>query len=767
MEPDTTNYPKLTEALERAHLGFPALLADKYPRILEQLERTWGSKEAVQYLDSLVMEERGDRAGFTIEALRDVGKLKQLHEYIYPELSINPYDPFSGINFAEDFADFSTLSEGNEVFSATEAGKPFASAPSPETEKRRTSRNGWPLIGSQHQLRDTADLLRHKQPIYAMQGQPIGKILIHFGCLDEETLSQAEAAQDHAGAKHKALGQVLVETGAIDDEIRMRALCVQAGIPMVDLSSIAVPNETFRMIPIEKLREKLVVPLSNQDDAVFLAVHDPFTFTDLPFFSFLVGKKIVPVYSPKYEIINRLNLYGSGRTVHEDREEFRNLAKRANELAPKRSAAPEQSQQSAADVSENDSIIINMVNQMIVNAIHEKASDIHVELFQNNNESNIRFRRDGKMEHFSDFPKSYHNAVVSRIKIMAGLDISERRRPQDGKISFNLNHGDTNHIDLRVATIPTVYGIEFVTIRILTASEPLPLTKIGMTDQEIQIFRDVFQRPYGLILVCGPTGSGKTTTLHSVLSELNTDDRKIWTAEDPVEIVQPHLCQVQVNSKIGLTFANVLRSFMRADPDIIMIGEMRDEETAKIALEASMTGHLVLSTLHTNSASETMARLTDLGVDPFNLSDALLAILAQRLARKLCHACARKEEASLHELEEMANEYYYSAYGKSPSMSERETILQSWRDRFGDNGAIYLHRAVGCKKCTDGYSGRIGLFELLQATTEIRHLIRDQVSAADYQAAGIKEGMHTLKQDGIIKVLQGITDMTQVHSACV
>jgi type II secretory ATPase GspE/PulE/Tfp pilus assembly ATPase PilB-like protein len=369
------------------------------------------------------------------------------------------------------------------------------------------------------------------------------------------------------------------------------------------------------------------------------------------------------------------------------------------------------------------------------------------------------------MEDFEDFPRAYHKAVVSRIKVMSGMDISETRRPQDGKISFSIPNG--GRVDLRVVTIPSTPGVEFVTIRILSSGEPLPLGDLGMTNRDLNVFREVFQRPYGLILVCGPTGSGKTTTLHSVLKELNTKDRKIWTVEDPVEIVQPHLCQVQVNGKIGMNFATILRALLRADPDVIMIGEMRDDETAKIALEASMTGHLVLSTLHTNSASETVSRLLGLDIDQYNLSDALQAILAQRLARKLCPACARREEASASDIEDLADEYYQSGYSKPPTIPERNHIIQEWHDKFGVDGKLYLMHPVGCEMCDGGYKGRIGLYELLQATHPMRHLIRQQSAAFEYLALGVSEGMHTLKKDGIEKVIRGITDMIQIRSACI
>jgi type II secretory ATPase GspE/PulE/Tfp pilus assembly ATPase PilB-like protein len=477
----------------------------------------------------------------------------------------------------------------------------------------------------------------------------------------------------------------------------------------------------------------------------------------------LTDMKVIAVYAPMHDIVNRINKHGiSKKSTSETKEEFRNLAKMDMNSPLDQ---PVEEDIITSDVSENDSTIVNLVNQIILNAIQQEASDIHIELFNDGKEARIRFRRDGNMEIFSDYPRTYHKAVVSRIKIMSGLDISEKRRPQDGKISFRIP--DDGRVDLRVATIPAMLGVEFVTIRILASGEPLPLGSLGMANRDTNVFREVFQRPYGLILVCGPTGSGKTTTLHSVLKELNTEERKIWTAEDPVEIVQPNLCQVQINSKIGMTFATVLRSFLRADPDVIMIGEMRDHETAQIALEASMTGHLVLSTLHTNSASETVARLLDLGIDAYNLSDALLAILAQRLARKLCTACARREEASAGDIEDLANEYYQSAHSSPPTLAERNDIIQGWRENFGVDGKLYLMHAVGCDKCTMGYKGRIGLYELLSANPHLRHLIRQRSAASEYLATGIADGMRTLKQDGIEKVIRGITDMMQVHGACI
>ncbi len=621
----------------------------------------------------------------------------------------------------------------------------------------------WPVIRRQPELAEIAELQHSGENIYLLQGKQVGEILLHYGVIDEYNLSVVLAMQKDSAYKNLSLGEILTGVGIIKQVELDRALLVQAGIPMVDILSIDIPSEITRIVPRARAREKMVVPVGSYHDTLFLAVSDPFLFADMSFFTVMTDMKISLVFAPANEISQHLNVHSfSSKNTGASKEEFRIQARRDMDFPPGQSAYTETI---STDVSENDSIIINLVNQMILNAIQEAASDIHIELFQGVEGSSVRFRRDGNMEDFEEFPRIYHKAVVSRIKIMSGMDISETRRPQDGKISFSLPGG--GRVDLRVVTIPASPGVEFVTIRILSSGEPLPLGGLGFARRDMNIFRDIFRRPYGLILVCGPTGSGKTTTLHSVLKELNIKERKIWTVEDPVEIVQPHLCQVQVNNKVGMTFATVLRSLLRADPDVIMIGEMRDDETAKIALEASMTGHLVLSTLHTNSAAETVSRLLGLDIDPYNLSDALQAILAQRLARKLCTACASREEAPISEIEDLADEYYQSAHAALPGTAERIAIIDGWRENFADNGTFYLRHPVGCEICDKGYKGRIGLYELLQATPTLRHLIRHQSSASEYLATGVADGMRTLKQDGIEKVLGGVTDMIQVRSACI
>ena len=769
-----SQYPRIMKALAQTGAAFPDFLATNFARILQRIELLWGEKEAIDYFDSLFLTDipednkdrpqRSDhtsrtRQGFPVEAVKEIVLLKQVHQLLYPSTHINPYDPYSG-------SEIVPIEQSAMAASGISADKSNTGTVAPQTDQERANKKkptDWPIVRTQRDLIKIAQLQHNGEDISPLQGKPVGEILLYYGVIDDNTLRVVRDMQKRPAHKNKPIGEILVDVGIIKQDDLTRTLLIQAGIPMVDLLSIEIPSELSKAVPLAKVREKLALPIGNFNDTLYLAVSDPFTFKDHSFFTMLTDLKVIVVYAPMHDIVNRINKHGITKmSAGEAKEEFRNLAKMDMNFSI---GQPEDEDTVTSAMSENDSVIVNLVNQIIFNAIQEEASDIHIELFNDGKDARIRFRRDGKMEQFSDYPRIYHKAVVSRIKIMSGLDISEKRRPQDGKISFGVPNG--GRIDLRVATIPAMLGVEFVTIRILASGEPVPLGDLGMAKRDATVFREVFQHPYGLILVCGPTGSGKTTTLHSVLKELNTEDRKLWTAEDPVEIVQPHLCQVQVNSKIGMTFAAVLRSFLRADPDVIMIGEMRDQETAKIALEASMTGHLVLSTLHTNSASETVARLLDLDIDPYNLSDALLAILAQRLARKLCAACARREEASAGDLDDLAIEYYQSSHSKSPTRAERSELIQEWRTNYGVDGKIYLMHPVGCEICRGGYKGRIGLYELLHATPPLRHLIRQRAPASEYLAMGISNGMRTLKQDGIDKVVRGITDMLQVHGACI
>jgi len=416
-----------------------------------------------------------------------------------------------------------------------------------------------------------------------------------------------------------------------------------------------------------------------------------------------------------------------------------------------------------------DNELVKFVNKVIIDAYHQKVSDIHIEPMPGKFKTGIRFRIDGSLVPYVEVPAHFRQAMVTRLKIMCDLDISERRKPQDGKIKFK-KYGPLD-IELRVATIPSAGGVEDVVMRILAAGEPIPLEKLGLTVHNKARLESTVSKPYGLFYVCGPTGSGKTTTLHSILKFLNTPDTKIWTAEDPVEITQRGLRQVQINKKAGIDFALVMRAFLRADPDIIMVGESRDKETVSMGVEASLTGHMVFSTLHTNSAPESITRLLDMGMDPFNFADALLGILAQRLAKKLCD-CKEAYVPTDDELRLFCKEYSEELRNTKSWQAnyelESKKLLDQWTTSYGEGGQLRLYRAVGCDKCNNmGYKGRIGLHELMVADDDLKKLIQERARVAELFSCAVEGGMRTLKMDGMEKVLMGMTDLKMVRQVCI
>jgi type II secretory ATPase GspE/PulE/Tfp pilus assembly ATPase PilB-like protein len=402
-------------------------------------------------------------------------------------------------------------------------------------------------------------------------------------------------------------------------------------------------------------------------------------------------------------------------------------------------------------LDESASQVVKLVDQILVRAFRENASDIHFEPSPISRKTVIRFRLDGVCQEYISVPISMARGLVSRLKIMANLDIAERRLPQDGKIKFHRK--GIPPFELRMATLPTAGGFEDVVLRILAKAGAMKLSSMGLSERNYNVLKKIIFRPYGLILAVGPTGSGKTTTLHAALGHINKPGIKIWTAEDPVEISQLGLRQVEVKPKIGLDFARVMRAFLRADPDVIMIGEMRDNETAAIGIEASLTGHLVFSTLHTNNAPETITRLLDMGLNPLNFSDAFLCVLAQRLVRKLCTKCRQAYHPSLDEFDDLVSEY--------------------GAERFKNSGIQYnpdlvLYRAAGCDECSgSGYKGRMGIHELMEGTPLIKKMIKKQASSEELFLQAAKEGMDTLKQDGIMKVFSGLTDFTEIRRVCI
>jgi type II secretory ATPase GspE/PulE/Tfp pilus assembly ATPase PilB-like protein len=403
------------------------------------------------------------------------------------------------------------------------------------------------------------------------------------------------------------------------------------------------------------------------------------------------------------------------------------------------------------EVDETSSQVVKLVDQAIIAAYRKNASDIHIEPSTVTKATTIRLRLDGVCQEYLKVPNSMVRGIISRIKIMSNLDIAERRLPQDGKIKFRRKGVPT--FELRVATLPTAGGFEDVVMRILASAGAMAIDEMGLTERNLEVMTKIIYKPYGLILAVGPTGSGKTTSLHAILGHINTPGVKIWTAEDPIEITQAGLRQTEVRPKIGLDFARMMRAFLRADPDIIMIGEMRDEETASIGIEASLTGHLVFSTLHTNSAPETVTRLLDMGLNPLNFSDAFLGVLAQRLTRRLCHNCREEYAVTKNDFEGVVNDFGKKHFAKTGIEYSSEMIL---------------YRHVGCDNCSGtGYRGRMGIHELMEGTPEVKLMIKKQVTTEKILERAMRDGMQTLKQDGILKVLKGETDMEEVRRVCI
>ena len=615
-------------------------------------------------------------------------------------------------------------------------------------EALRTQRLGDYL--QKQQIVTQAQVERALQQQKELPHMRLGEALLQEQLITADQLDAALALQSNDRKVH--LGEILVEMDVIKRETIRRVLAQKLGIPLVTLRKFDFDLNMIKSVPADLVRKHQIMPLYRTDTRLVVALENPLAIEGLQALAFYTKLKIDPVMASIEDLgLSIKKFYGSQAT----RESMEDLV---FELGGVESAALTGSLLSAEDVSESDNTLVRLVNKIIMDAYEDGASDIHIETMKGNRPTRVRFRKDGVMSHYSDVPANFRNALVSRLKIMSRLDISEKRRSQDGKMDF-AQFGPAR-IELRVLTMPTTEGLEDVVMRILAAPKAVSMDSLGLSAYALAGIRKFAASPHGLVFVCGPTGSGKTTTLHAILSHINTPERKIWTVEDPVEITQDGLRQVQVQPRIDWTFAAVLRSFLRADPDVIMVGETRDQETARTVIEASLTGHLVFSTMHTNSAAESVVRLLDLGLDPFNFGDALLGVVGQRLARRLCTACRLPYAADEAELAMLAYEYC------DETPSKAEDILAGWRRVHGNgNGSITLHKAQGCEECNgSGYKGRLGVHELLINTSAIKRKIMARANVTELMEQAMAEGMTTLRQDGIAKILQGYTDWEQVRA---
>lgn len=607
------------------------------------------------------------------------------------------------------------------------------------------------------------------------QRPPVAKIkydyLVYDGVLsaDELDLAMSTARRKKADIEDVLLDEFQVKPAALGN-----AFALFFDVPYEPFKADRIkPSDLLKKLKREYVESSQWVPIDEVKEGLVILTTDPERIqTSRVVNNVFPRSRLVYKVCSQREFNATLNLFfggGAGGMPGSSEIDDASMDEMLTALGGDEEELANITQEDVSAAADNE--LVKLVNKIIVDAYRMGASDIHIEPAPGKGKTVVRLRKDGSLLPYIEVPSSFRNSLITRIKIMCDLDISEKRRPQDGKIKFN-KYGPLD-IELRVATIPTQGGMEDIVMRILAAGEPIKLDELGLSAHNFDTLKKVISKPYGLFFVCGPTGSGKTTTLHSVLGYINKPETKIWTAEDPVEITQKGLRQVQINKKAGMDFATIMRSFLRADPDVIMVGEMRDKETVSIGIEASLTGHLVFATLHTNSAPESILRLLDMGMDPFNFSDALLGVLAQRLAKRLCKKCKKPHTATQDELKLLLAEYSTElmdcTHWKQDANAAYKALYAEWVKLFADTmGKFTLYEPVGCEYCSGtGYRGRVGLHELMVGTDLIKKNIQEHARIAEMYANALNEGMHTLKQDGIEKVLSGITDMYQVRAVCI
>ena len=571
-------------------------------------------------------------------------------------------------------------------------------------------------------------------PLARCDPRPIGAILRETAALSDETLQRALEVQRQSkqAGKNDPLCDVLVRINGITEEEKARCLGKQWGIPFVDLDDVEIDPDTAAAMPEHLLREHKILPIRVEENRMMLAIVDPLNIRAVDEAHIITGCDIVPLITTEDALVDRLNrLMGVGAdaetiiAVEVTDSEMEDLS--IEQLASSADATKD----IALDSEEEP--IIRLVNAIIARGLSSGASDIHVQ--PERDKIRVRYRVDGVLHDGPALPGTVSRAVVSRIKVISHMNIAEKRVPQDGRLSLRASGTD---FDLRVSTLPGIIG-EKVVMRIAKQSSALGnVNKLGFASEDRRRFEELITRPYGLILVTGPTGSGKSTTLYAALNQLNSADKNIITIEDPVEQKVPGLTQIEINPRTGLTFASVLRSVLRQDPDIAMVGEVRDRETAMLASEASLTGHLVLSTLHTNDAAGAFTRLLDMEIEPFLVTSSTIGVLAQRLVRVLCPKCRQEYEAKASVLNRLG----------FAGENENETVK--------------LFRAAGCGQCADtGYKGRTGVFELIIATDEIKELVLQKESSSAIRTCALMQGTTTMAQDAVRKILSGVTTIEE------
>jgi general secretion pathway protein E len=551
--------------------------------------------------------------------------------------------------------------------------------------------------------------------------QLLGEILLKQSLITQEQLDEALEIQKE---KASPLGEVLVRLAYITERELLKALGSQLGIPFVaHLKNVDIDGELISKIPIHFAKKYEILPIRRTDESVEVAIADPLNLFPLDDIRLLLGCNVVPVLAPSASIIDTIN-----RIYERDSDTAQQIIENIDEDLSLDALSHELEEPTDLLDASDEAPIIRLVNSMVYQAVNQKASDVHVEPFER--DLVVRYRIDGILYNILNLPKRIQPSIISRIKVMSGLNIAEKRLPQDGRIRIKIAGRD---VDIRVSVVPASHG-ERIVMRLLDKTGTLlKLEDIGFSGENLKTFSRLINSPHGIVLLTGPTGSGKTTTLYAALTKINSPDKNIITVEDPIEYQIKGIGQIQVNPKINLTFANGLRSIVRQDPDVIMVGEIRDMETAEIAIQASLTGHLVFSTLHTNDSAGAITRLVDMGIEPFLVSSSVLAIMAQRLLRTVCHACREPYDPPDEELK---------------GLGIRRDDLKGRR----------FYRAVGCSRCMEtGFSGRTGIFELLAADEDIRSLIMRRSDSSTMKKMAIKRGMLTLRQDGLQKVINGTT----------